>query len=86
MITYVNGAAIPAYSTVAKAAERNGSHHIIITTTAGNKKTKTGAWAYKFLQDSAPFTELLYDKCYFDENDNCLGIKNVKFFVTKYTS
>lgn len=70
------GAAIPAYSTVAKAAERNGSHHhIIITTTAGNKKTKTGAWAYDFLQNCAPFTELLYDKCYFDENDNCLGIK-----------
>ena len=54
------GAAIPAYSTVAKAAERNGSHHhIIITTTAGNKKSKTGAWAYEFLQNCAPFTELL---------------------------
>ena len=69
------GAAIPAYSTVAKAAERNGSHHhIIITTTAGNKKSKTGAWAYEFLQKCAPFTELLYDKCDFDEYGNTIRV------------
>lgn len=63
------GAAIPAYSTVAKMAERNGSHHhIIITTTAGNKKTKSGAWAYDFLNQCAPFTELLYDKVIYSED------------------
>ena len=57
------GAAIPAFSTVSAAAEKNGSHHhIIITTTAGNKNTKSGAWAYQFLNECAPFTELLYDK------------------------
>lgn len=63
------GAAIPAYSTVSKMAERNGSHHhIIITTTAGSKNTKSGAWAYKFFEDCAPFTELLYDKVIYDKD------------------
>ena len=69
------GAAIPAYSTVAKAAERNGSHHhIIITTTAGNKNNKIGAWAYNFFQSCAPFTELLYDKAIYDKNGNPIGV------------
>lgn len=73
------GAAIPAYSTVAKAAERNGSHHhIIITTTAGNKKTKTGGWAYDFLNSCAPFTELLYDMCDYDENGNPFKINKAE--------
>lgn len=63
------GAAIPAYSTVSKMAERNGSHHhIIITTTAGSKNTKSGAWAYKFFEECAPFTELLYDKVVYDKD------------------
>lgn len=70
------GAAIPAYSTVAKASERNGSHHhIIITTTAGNKKSRSGEWAYEFLNQSAPFTELLYDKVDYDEYGNPLHIQ-----------
>lgn len=69
------GAAVPAYSTVAKAAERNGSHHhIIITTTAGNKNNKSGGWAYNFFQSAAPFTELLYDKAIFDKDGNPIGI------------
>lgn len=73
------GAAIPAYSTVAKAAERNGSHHhIIITTTAGNKKSKTGAWAYEFLQNCAPFTELLYDKCVYDNDGLPISINKTE--------
>jgi hypothetical protein len=63
------GAAIPAYSTVAKAAERNGSHHhIVITTTAGNKNNKSGGWAYNFFNSCAPFTELLYDKVIYDKD------------------
>lgn len=69
------GAAIPAYSTVSKAAERNGSHHhIIITTTAANKKSKSGGWAYDFFQSCAPFTELLYDKVIKDSYGNILSI------------
>lgn len=69
------GAAIPAFSTVSEKAEQNGSHHhIIITTTAGNKNTKSGAWAYEFLQECAPFTELLYDKVRYDENGNIIGV------------
>lgn len=69
------GAAIPAYSTVSKAAERNGSHHhIIITTTAANKKSKSGGWAYDFFQSCAPFTELLYDKVNKDSYGNIIGI------------
>lgn len=68
------GAAIPAFSTVSAAAERNGSHHhIIITTTAGNKNTKSGAWAYQFLNECAPFTELLYDKVIRDSDGNIIG-------------
>jgi hypothetical protein len=38
----------------------------MISTTAGNKKTKSGAYAYKFLNECASFTELLYDKVDFD--------------------
>ena len=73
------GAAIPAYSTVSEIAERTGSHHhIIITTTAGNKKSKTGAWAYQFLQECAPFTELLYDKCYYDTYGNPIGFNKAE--------
>ena len=69
------GAAIPAYSTVSKAAEKNGSHHhIIITTTAANKKTKSGGWAYQFFNDCAPFTELLYDCAITDDKGNYCGI------------
>lgn len=69
------GAAIPAYSTVSAIAEKNGSHHhIIITTTAGNKKSKSGEWAYNFLNSCAPFTELLYDKCEYDEDGLPLSV------------
>lgn len=82
-IPYVNiqyGAAIPAFSTVSQMAERNGSHnHILITTTAGNKKTKNGKWAYDFLNSCAPFTELLYDEsAIIDENGDLIGFnKNI---------
>lgn len=78
------GAAIPAFSTVSEKAEQNGSHHhIIITTTAGNKNTKSGAWAYQFLQDCAPFTELLYDKVIKDENGNVVkaNINEIKDYI-----
>lgn len=78
------GAAIPAFSTASQMAERNGSHHhIIITTTAGNKNTKSGAWAYQFLQDCAPFTELLYDKVIMDENGNVIkaNVAEIKDYI-----
>ena len=78
------GAAIPAYSTVSKMAERNGSHHhIIITTTAGSKNTKSGAWAYKFFEDCAPFTELLYDKVIYDKDGFPIAVdkKEIKEYI-----
>lgn len=79
------GAAIPAFSTVSEKAEKNGSHnHIIITTTAGNKNTKSGAWAYQFLQECAPFTELLYDKVIKDNDGNVIGanINEIKDYIS----
>lgn len=73
------GAAIPAYSTVSTIAEKTGTHHhIIITTTAGNKNSKIGAWAYEFLQQCANFTELLYDKAYYDSYGNCIGFNRAE--------
>ena len=73
------GAAIPAFSTVSKLAEKNGSHHhIVITTTAGNKKTKSGKWAFDFLNDCAQFTELLYDKVVYGSNGNIAGINKAE--------
>lgn len=79
------GAAIPAYSTVAKLAERNGSHHhIIITTTAGNRKSASGGWAYDFFNSCAPFTELLYDMVIADEYGNI--VKTDRAAVLDYIS
>ena len=73
------GAAIPAYSTVAKAAERNGSHHhIVITTTAGSKKSKIGGWAYNFFESCAPFTEHLYDKVNKDADGNAISVNRAE--------
>ena len=51
---------------------------MIITTTAGNKKSKTGAWAYEFLQNCAPFTELLYDKCVYDNDGLPISINKTE--------
>ena len=68
------GAAVPAYSTVSKIAEVNGSpHHIVMSTTAGNKRSQSGKWAHDFMQSSAPFTEHLYDMVEYDNFGNVIG-------------
>jgi hypothetical protein len=56
-------AAVFGYAEVAKKAAKSGNPHFrLITTTAGYLSTDEGRYAYKFLSNSASFTEILYDK------------------------
>lgn len=70
-ITYIAkhyGVAIYGYSTAATKAEQKGlHHHIILTTTAGNLWQDCGQWAYRLIQNAAPFHEKIYDMTYEDE-------------------
>lgn len=70
-ITYIAkhyGVAIYSYSTAAAAAEKKGlPHHIVLTTTAGNLWQDCGQWAYRMIQNAAPFHEKIYDMTYEDE-------------------
>lgn len=68
-IQTIYSAAIYAYSTVARMAEREGeSHHIIMATTAGSKLTPHGRWAYETFYSSPQFNDALYDMTTVDEN------------------
>lgn len=55
-------AMMPSTNAVFEEARRKGEHHfIVLTTTAGKKDTKEGAFVYKMVQDAMAFTEKLFD-------------------------
>lgn len=77
-VSTIYSAAIYAYSTVARMAEREGeSHHIIMATTAGSKLKPHGLWAYNTFYSSAQFTDTLYDMTYVDA-DGCVNFDRDK--------
>lgn len=58
------GAALPAFVTAAEQAKKNGGPYgYMITTTAGEKNTASGAYVYNLLSDYAPFNERIYFDC-----------------------